>query len=198
MAIEFEATFANINKEEIRARLKSAGAKLVYEETIQKRSNFYLPDKNEHSWIRVRDEGRGVITLSYKAVPDKTENISDQKEICLKVDNFVTAKDFLTVLGCVEKSYQETKREAWQLGGAEITIDEWPFLNPFVEIEAESEEMVEEVTKVLEFDYSLALFCNVFYLYSQQYNIPVDNIKKRVAGDLNKLTFSMDNPFINF
>jgi adenylate cyclase class 2 len=198
MAIEFEATFPNVNKEETRQKLKSVGAELIYTETLQKRSNFYLPDKNEHSWIRVRDEGKGVITMSYKNVPDKTDNISDQKEICLKIDNFAKAKDFLAALDCVEKSYQETRRESWQLQGAEITIDEWPFLNPFVEVEAESENIVKNVSEILGFAYGDALFCNVFYLYGQQYDIPIDELKKRVVKDLNKITFSMPNPFINF
>ncbi|MDD4412536.1 MAG: CYTH domain-containing protein [Patescibacteria group bacterium] len=198
MAIEFEATFPDIKKEEIRDRLKSVGAQLIHNEILQKRSNFYLPDKNEHSWVRVRDEGIGVVTMSYKDVPDKTDNINNQKEICIKIDNFENAKDFLINLGCVEKSYQETKRETWQLQGAEITIDEWPFLNPFVEIEAASEDIVKNVSEILNFDYQAALFCNVFYLYSQQYNIDINELKNRITKDLNKLTFSMANPFINF
>jgi len=109
MAIEFEATFPNISKEEARLRLKKAGADLVYNEVLQKRSNFYPPQiDNENSWVRVRDEGNGDITLSFKTVPDRSINISDQKEICLKVDNFLEAKALLLSLGCREKSYQET------------------------------------------------------------------------------------------
>lgn len=196
MAIEFEATFPNINKEEMRSRLEKAGANLVYSETLQKRSNFDLPLAMKDSWVRVRDEGDGEITLSLKTVPDRSVNISDQKEICLKVDSFSEAKSFLASLGCIEKSYQETKREKWELAGAEITLDEWPFLSPFVEIESTSEDIVEKVCALLNFDYQTALFCNVFYLYSQQYNIPIESLKKRLSADLNRLTFSIDNPFI--
>jgi len=197
MAIEYEATFPNIDKDEIRERLKKAGAVLVHVEVLQKRNNFYPPQNNdENSWVRVRDEGDGIITMSFKTVPDKTENISDQREICLKVDNFAEAKDFLLSLGCTEKSYQETKREAWKLDGAEITLDEWPFLYPFVEIESDSEELVKSVSKKLGFDYQEALFCNVFYLYSQQYKISVAELKKMVSTKLSRLTFDSNNPFI--
>ncbi|MEI7451793.1 MAG: CYTH domain-containing protein [Candidatus Falkowbacteria bacterium] len=197
MAIEYEATFPDIDKDEIKKRLKKAGAVLVHAEVLQKRSNFYPPQNNDKdSWVRVRDEGDGIITMSFKTVPDKTENISDQKEICLKVDNFAEAKIFLLSLGCSEKSYQETKREAWKLDGAEITLDEWPFLLPFVEIESNSEENVKNVSEKLNFNYQDALFCNVFYLYSQQYKISVEELKKMVSTELSRLTFDSDNPFI--
>jgi adenylate cyclase class IV len=116
MAIEYETAFLNINKDKIRARLPDLGAILAYPETLQKRSNFNPPqNQDKDSWLRVRDEGRDVITMSYKTVPDKTDIISQQKEICLRVDSFEEAKTFLTSLGCKEKSYQETKRELWHL-----------------------------------------------------------------------------------
>jgi len=40
MAIEYEATFPNIDKDEIRERLKKAGAVLIHAEVLQKRNNF--------------------------------------------------------------------------------------------------------------------------------------------------------------
>lgn len=196
MAIEYEATFPNIDKDKIRARLQDIGAVLEYPETLQKRSNFNPPqNKDNDSWLRVRDEGRGVITMSYKTVPDKADIISQQKEICLRVDNFEEAKDFLISLGCQEKSYQETKRELWRIDEVEITIDEWPFLAPFLEIESNSEAAVKNVVEKLGYNYQEALFCNVFYLYSQQYGISIDNLKKRTSAELSRLTFSSKNPF---
>jgi adenylate cyclase class 2 len=196
MAIEYEATFSNINKDEARARLKKIGAVLVYPETLQKRSNFNPPQNQDHSsWLRIRDEGRGVITMSHKIVPDKADLINQQQEICFKVDNFEEAKNFLLALGCKEKNYQETRRELWTISGAEITIDEWPFLNPFLEIESDSETSVKNIAEKLGYDYKKALFCNVFYLYSQQYGIPINNLKERALKDLSILTFSSRNPF---
>jgi adenylate cyclase class 2 len=197
MAIEYEATFSNINKDKIRTLLQNIGAVLVYPETLQKRSNFNPPQiHDQDSWIRVRDEGRGVITMSYKTVPDKADLIDQQREICLRVDSFEEAKAFLLSLGCQEKSYQETKRELWTISGVEITIDEWPFLNPFLEIESNSEVAVKDVVEKLGYNYQEALFCNVFYLYSQRYGIPVDDLKKRTSAELNSLTFSSKNPFL--
>jgi hypothetical protein len=77
------------------------GAVLVYPETLQKRSNFNPPhNQDQNSWVRIRDEGRGTITMSYKIMPDKAELISQQQETCLKVDNFEEARSFLLSLCC--------------------------------------------------------------------------------------------------
>ena len=134
MNIEFEATFTNIDKDEMRAKLSSVGARLVRSEYMQKRFVFTLPKGHEipGGWLRVRDEG-DKITMSLKVISGNT--IEDQKEICLTVNDFNEAVLFLESIGCVQKAYQESKRELWMLDDVEITIDEWPFLEPFVEVE---------------------------------------------------------------
>src|SRR5258708_1330221 len=133
MYTEFEATFPNTKKSDARAKLKKAGAKLVRKEYLQKRCVFNLPSVHEikGGWLRVRDEG-DKITMSLKIVDgDKIEN---QKEIQLKIDNFNEGVALLEATGATKKAYQESRRELWELNGIEITIDEWPFLESFVEI----------------------------------------------------------------
>ena len=135
MEIEYEATFENIDRNDIRRRLKRIGARLIHSEFLQKRDVFSLPDKKRHAWLRVRKES-GKNTMSLKIIDGN--KIEDQREICLKVDNYDNAVEFLKSIGCEWKSYQETKREIWSLEDVEISIDEWPFLEPFVEIEGKS------------------------------------------------------------
>lgn len=190
MKIEYEATFTDINKNEMRERLRRAGAELVRPEYLQKRIPFDLPKekRSKDSWLRVRDEG-DKITLSLKMIDgDKIEN---QKELCLEINNFDDAVELLKTIGCESKSYQETRRELWKLKDVEITIDEWPFLEPFVEIEGSSEDAVKEVSKKLNFDYHDALFCAVGKLYQLKYGIHPDEIH-----GLEKLVFDMENPFV--
>ncbi len=191
MNIEYEATFTNIEKDDIRERLKTAGAVLVRPEYFQRRIPFFLPNKEdaENSWLRVRDEGDKV-TLSLKTIDGK--NIENQKELCLEVNSFNDAVELLESIGCVRKSYQETKRELWTLDGVEITLDEWPFLEPFVEAEGRSEDSVRAVSEKLGFDYSKALFCAVGDLYVLKYGIHPDKI-----NTLDKLIFDMPNPFVS-
>ncbi|MFA6533724.1 MAG: CYTH domain-containing protein [Patescibacteria group bacterium] len=191
MAIEYEATFWPVDKDEVRDRLKQAGAKLLRPEFLQRRYNFALPGvgKVTDTWLRVRDEG-DQITMSLKGVYG--ERIEDQKEICLKVDNFEEAKNFLEGLNCQIKSYQETKREIWQLDGVEIVIDEWPFLEPLVEIEGPGEAAVKAAAVKAGFDYTTAQFCSVAKLYKDKYNLEWDQISNQTP----KIVFEMANPFV--
>ena len=190
MNIEYEATFLDVNKNEMRKRLKGAGAILVRPEYLQKRIPFHLPKdkRSKDAWLRVRDEG-DKITLSLKIVDG--EKIEDQKEICLIVNDFNEAVKLLESIGCEKKSYQETKRELWKLDNVEITIDEWPFLEPFVEIEGHSEEEVKRVSEKIGFNYSESLFCAVGKLYKMKYGIYPDEI-----NTIEKIVFDMKNPFL--
>jgi len=191
MDIEYEATFPNINKDEVRKKLKRAEAKLLRPGFFKKSKIFNLPKghKIKGSWLRVRNEGDKV-TLSLKIVDG--EKIANQKEICLMINNFAGACELLKTLGCTEKALHENKRELWTLDGVEITIDEWPFLEPFIEIEGKSEKQVKEVARKLGFNYQDALFGSVDTLYSKKYNLS----KKIINDQTPKIIFNMKNPFI--
>lgn len=191
MNIEYEAKFLNIDKDDIRHRLLTAGALLIRPEYLQRRIPFYLPGDaaSVNNWLRVRDEG-DKITLSYKSVDG--DKIHNQQEICIVVDNFDNAVELLKQIGCKPKSYQETKRELWRLDNVEITIDEWPFLEPFLEVEGESEDAVRNVSEKIGFDYEKAVFGAVGKLYVMKYGVPMEQI-----NSTDKIVFEMENPFLN-
>lgn len=191
MNIEYEATFVGIDKNIIREKLKEAGAKIFRTEFLQKRVTFNLPSGHEleGGWLRVRDEG-DKITLSLKVVDGN--KIENQKEISLVINSLENARVFLRTIGCIEKSYQETKRELWKIDEVEVTIDEWPFLEPFVEIEGPSEQAVKEVARKLEFEWSKAKFCAVGTLYAEKYGIPENKINNQTP----EIVFEMQNPFV--
>ncbi len=191
MDIEFEATFKDINKDDIRSRLKQAGAVLLKPEFLQKRVAFHMPKGNEveGGWARVRDEG-DKITISVKIIDGN--KITDQKEVCVTVDNFNKAISLLESLGCRQKAYIETRRELWKLDDVEITIDEWPFLEPFVEVEGSSEEEVKLVSEKIGFDWKDAMFCGVVTLYTAKYGVSTDLVNNLTP----RITFDIDNPFL--
>jgi len=191
MKIEYEATFPEINKDEIREKLKQAGAKLVKPEFEQRRAVFHLPENargDGQTWLRVRDEGDRV-TMSLKRIAG--DKIESQKEVCLTVNSYEDAISFLTSIGCKQKSYQETKRELWKIGEVEITIDQWPFLEPFVEVEGASEAEVKNACAQVGLDYSQALFCAVDALYEKKYGVSKDVINNQTP----LIIFSGNNPF---
>lgn len=193
MKIEYEATFTEIDKDKVREKLRSVGAILVKKEFFQKRVTMSLPSGHEINggWLRVRDEG-DKITLTLKVIDgDKIEN---QKEICLEVDSLEKAEELLSSLGCKKKSYQENKREIWKLDETEIVLDEWPFLEPYVEIEGKSEKEVKEVSEKIGFDYDEALFCHVGVIYANKYGFSEDHFN----NEIKEITFKGPNPFLNY
>jgi len=190
MQIEYEATFTNIDKDEMRQKLTSVGATLVRKEYVQRRTVFNLPKNNEikGGWMRIRDEG-DKITMSLKVVDG--DNIEDQKEACVTVSDYSEAELILTTLGCTRKAYQETKRELWLLDGVEVTIDTWPFLESFIEVEGTTEELVKSVSEKLSMDWGEARFCAVDVLYAEKYDISTN----RINNETPEILFEMENPF---
>lgn len=180
MKTEYEAKFLNINEDDIRLKLKTVGANLVHKRRLMKRQTFDLPhiklaDK-EYKWVRVRDEG-DKITMTLKHLFDE-QRIDSVSEINLEIDSFENACEFVEGLALKRTGYQENFRETWDLDGEEITIDTWPGLNPFVEIEADSEQKVKDIAASLGCDYSTAIFGSVDYVYFYQLKIPLEEIAK--------------------
>ncbi len=170
MSPEIEATFINVDKDSYRAKLKAAGAKLVQPELLMKRVVF---DLGERTFIRVRDEGN-KITLSYKQLDSLS--LSGMKEICLEVDNYEHAVEFVEACGFEAKSYQETYREEWELDGTEITIDTWPWLPTYTEIEGPSEDAVKAVASKLGFDMKDAHYGSSCEIYQIYYDVTAHDI----------------------
>ena len=198
MDIEWEATFWPIEKDVVRAQLSNAGAALSYPERLMRRVNLYPPDADyaNYAWVRVRDEGEKItLTLNENKKNEQsaapTETIEDIKELEVQVNDFDIAHRLMLSIGCRDKNYQETRRELWTIGQTKITIDEWPFLEPLVEIEGGSEEEVRGVAEALGFDWSAARFCTADKLYAEKYGVE----SKFVNRGIPRLTFAMENPF---
>jgi len=177
MKTEIEAKFLNIKTDDLREKLKKIGAVMEYPERLMKRKVFDHNDgklRMDGAWIRVRDEGDGKITLSYKKLVDRS--LHGTKEITVEVSDFETTCDFLQASGFDSKSYQETKREKWTLGDSEITIDTWPWIPTFVEIESETEEEIRKLADLLGLDWSKALHGSVETAYQDLFDVTDDEI----------------------
>lgn len=194
MKTEFEATFLNVQKDAVRAKLKSVGAKLVRPEYKQRRVNFDLQSfgRDFWEWARVRDEG-DKITMAYKNIPPDS-SIDQQKEIEFDISDMDAGIEFLKTLGARMTNYSETLRERWELDGVEVDIDTWPHLEPYIEIESDSEEKVRAVAKTLGYEWSDAKFCGAGKIYEMVYGIHPDKLSK---DKVVRLTFEDPNPFIS-
>jgi adenylate cyclase class 2 len=176
MQTEIEAKWLSIDITEMRKNLITAGAILKAPERLMVRSVFDYADKRLEKiggWVRVRDEGDKV-TLSYKQLKDRT--LYGTKEITVTVDDFKNTCAFLTSIGLVQYSFQETKRESWKINDTEIELDTWPWIPSFIEIEAKDEGSLRETAKLLGLDFAHAMHGSVETAYQAVYDVSEEEI----------------------
>ena len=191
MDTEFEAKFFPIKKEEFRKKLIKIGAKLLFPERKMRRA---IADKRANpqikcDYIRVRDEGN-LIRLSAKIHAEEEGRVGDQKEIDVEVSDFDRTIQIFKEAGLKFNRYQETLRETWELDGAEITLDTWPGLPAYTEIEAKSEEKVREVAEKLDFSWDKKIITATPEIFAKYYGLNIDEVLDMVSN----ITFDK-NPF---
>lgn len=171
MQPEIEAKFVDVDIEAIRSRLRAAGAVLEHPMRDMRRALIEEEHhKAEGSFIRIRDEGdKTTLTFKRRVLPDHKTTIDSVHELETTVGDFDTAINIFKEAGWNYVTYQESRRETWQLGDAEVVIDEWPWLQPMVEIEASSEEVVRATAGRLGFDWDQAVFGSVDVVYRRDY-----------------------------
>lgn len=167
MKSEIEAKFVNVGIAYIRSKLESIGAILIQPMRDMQRVTIDTPDlKKKDAFVRIRNEGDKT-TITYKQFNSLT--IDGVKEIEVTVSDFDDAVALFKEAGLVYGSLQESRRETWKLGEVEIVIDEWPWLNPYIEIEGPSEELVVSTSEKLGFNWTDAIFGDVMAAYRVQY-----------------------------
>jgi adenylate cyclase class 2 len=178
MGKEIEAKFINISKVVMVKKLEEIGATKVFDERLLTRCAYNLPIHDKDAWVRVRDEVDKV-TMSYKK--ESSQSLDGVEEIEIVVDSFEKTRDFLKAVGLFEKAYQETKRMRYEIKdkGVVFDIDTWPGLEPWIEIEADNEEIVKEYALKLGFDWKDAMFGSAPLVYERIYNISSDFIKSK-------------------
>lgn len=176
MQTEIEAKFLDVDVNQLREKLKTIGATPTYPERMMTRKVFDFPDhrlEKEGAWIRVRNEGDKV-TLSYKRLVDRS--LHGTKEITVEVNNFDETCNLLLALGFKQDSFQETKREKWEHENCEITIDTWPWIPTFVELEAPDENKIKSLAGKLGLDWGKALHGSVEIAYQKYYDVTEEEI----------------------
>lgn len=153
---EIEVKFLNIDKTELEKQLLDIGATKVGE-FFYKRQVFDYPDMRldqQGAWVRLRDEGEKIM-LSYKqrlGMQGTSGNDAGMKEIEFAVPDFEQTASFLYALGLVNKFYFENRRTRYVKDGIEFDIDQWPLLEPYLEIEADSWEKIDVAIGWLRFN----------------------------------------------
>lgn len=192
MKTELEVKFANVSIEVIRQALQAAGAVCEQPMRLMKRALVEEPHHQvEHAFLRIRDEGdKTTLTFKRRADPDAA-SIDSVKELEVEVSDFDKTVEIFSEAGWKYKTFQESKRETWKLDGTEVVIDEWPWLNPYIEIEGESEAAIKKVAEKLGLSWDDVLFGHIDALYEMQYEFQ-DGIRGVI--DLPEVRFNAPLP----
>ncbi len=170
MVEEIEAIFLDVDIEGTRQKLESLGAVCALPMQDMNRTLFDYPDRRlmrkQNSWIRIRDEGDHV-SLTFKSLEEG--NLHGAQEIETTVSSYEDTVAIFEAMGMFKFSVQETKRETWKLGDCQIMIDQWPWIDPYIEIEGPSEAAIRKVAEDMGKKWETAVFGSVASVYRMKY-----------------------------
>jgi len=141
MPIEIEKKYRLDTRtlERVRLALRRVGAACLGSEFEE--NTLYQTDTIDlkRAVLRVRRTPERTV-LTYKERLPSESDIKHQEEDETEVSDADALEKILVRLGCTPAVVYEKRRETWELGSAEIVLDELPF-GWFMEIEAEVDEI---------------------------------------------------------
>jgi adenylate cyclase class IV len=183
MGNEYELKFLAIEKNVMRTLLSDHGFAKTKPEVLMKRQTFHLPKahpEHESKWGRVRDEGNRI-TATVKWYEDpKRPTVSQVHEEEIIAKTWEDGVNWITAQGFCPTAYQENTREAWRRSGdthLEITIDTWPGLKPYVEIEAPNVSKLNAIAEELGFNPAEGIAGGTEIIYEIEAGIPAPILK---------------------
>ena len=195
MQQEIEVKFLDVPHDDVRARLKAAGAVCEHPMRLMRRAIIDYADRRMQitspdgwGWVRVRDEG-DKITCTYKHIASDGKDTTH--EIEFTVSSYEKTVELFKAIGLVVHSEQETKRETWRLGDVEVVLDEWPWMPQYIELEGPSEGALQATAKTLGYDWGKALRGSSDRAYRTYY--PKMGPEESVS-DIAHLTFDGERP----
>lgn len=169
---EIEGKILDVNPPEIKARLKKLGAKRV-DDYFFKRYVFDVVPAHKNKWIRLRTDGKKTTLTVKELIDDSTEGTREWE---IEISSFDTAVLILKEMGITPRGYQENRRCLYEYKGAEISIDEWPKIPPYIEIEAKTTNQIKKIALELGYDTDSVTGKNTEKIYSQ-YGIRLKDIE---------------------
>ena len=85
----------------------------------------------------------------------------------VNTSSFEETNSILESIGIVKRSYQEKIRYSFKLDGADIEIDLWPMLTPYMEIECDDIDIIKSIITRLGFDDKEVVSTNTQQLYRE-------------------------------
>lgn len=126
---------------------------------------------NPNKWVRLRQTGdETTITVKHILNPNvKNDNNSNMQRVLeteTPVESLEAGNDMLNQLGFTYRNYQEKYRIKYNLDGAEVDIDFWPMIPPYMEIEDDSNDKIDKLTRELGLENHKIVSCNTDDVYN--------------------------------
>ena len=122
---------------------------------------------NENKWLRLRKSNDKVMLSSKHILEKKNTNFQNVLEIEIEVSSLEETNLLLESLGMSRRSYQEKIRYSYKYKSAEIEIDIWPLLKPYMEIECDDENVINELIDLLDVKEKEIVSLNTEQLYKR-------------------------------
>lgn len=180
MKIENEITILDVDKKDFIEKIEKLGAIKRSEEVLQVRYVYDFNPVLPNKWIRLRTNGKKS-TLTIKEISGDSK--MNAKEWEIEVSNFEETNSILNELGYFHRNRQENKRQVYTLNDVEISIDTWPLIPTYVELEADDANKINELLKVLNIRDDKVTTLDVTSIYNKIYNIDIMKIKDLVFGE---------------
>jgi len=170
MTTEYEIKFPKININEIKKKLENLEATLVMDKFLYKR---YICDISNNSFMRLRTTPNGAsLTIKEFTHSDK-DHMKEQEMFINDFDEGKMFMDYFIKHDLIPDNhprYQENYRTMYKLKDCEFCIDEWPLLEPFLELEAANETILKKYSEILGLEWKNGLFGSVNVLAKKLYN----------------------------
>lgn len=148
--IERQYILSTKKENKIRKILKKIGCKKIHDKILYYVIYFYMP--NQKGFLRIREEGKNIITVTRKIFK---KNYADESEVKITHETFENVVKLLRPL--IPKNWNEVKvekfREKWNTGPFklcnEIVIDQWPGLPPYLELDCSNFEELDKFIKAI-------------------------------------------------
>lgn len=143
--IEIEGKLLRIDPVAVVEKLINLGA------TFQKKYHYkrYVFDtipKVDNCWVRLRTDGERT-TLAVKEIANNS--MTGTKEWEVDVTSIEDTLVILSKIGLKSKAVQENYRLMFLFEQTEIAVDFWPQLEPYLEIESDSESTIRDIARNL-------------------------------------------------
>ena len=132
---------------------------------------------NPNKWVRLR-KSNDKVELTVKHVFEKEHsNIQSVLETEINTNSLEETNLLLEGIGLARRNYQEKNRISYTYKTAEIEIDIWPLLDPYMEIECDDENVTSELIELLNLkDYEIVSL-NTSELYRRK-GIDIQNMSE--------------------